>query len=93
MYIVQIEQESPMYDRWKAAFDNDPIDRKKHGVRRHSIVRAVDNPNHVIINLAVESLGEAETLVGSLKELWKTLPPDLVIAPSARIYDETERSG
>jgi hypothetical protein len=33
------------------AFDNDPIDRKKSGVKRYSFYRPADDPNYVIIDL------------------------------------------
>lgn len=51
MFILQIEHEVFNFEGWKKAFDNDPIDRKKAGVRRYHIFQRADNPNFVVIDL------------------------------------------
>jgi hypothetical protein len=52
MFILKIEHPVPDYAGWKKAFDDDPAGRKKSGVRRYRILRPVDNPNYVMIDLA-----------------------------------------
>ena len=51
MFILQIEYEVFNFKGWKKAFENDPIDRKKAGVRRYHIFQRADNPNFVVIDL------------------------------------------
>lgn len=43
---VQLEHAITNFDTWKAAFDRDPLDRKGSGVRRHRVLRPVDDPNY-----------------------------------------------
>jgi hypothetical protein len=44
---------------WKAAFDSDPVGREKSGVRRYRVLRPVDDPNYVMIELEFDSSPEA----------------------------------
>ena len=60
MFILHIEHKVPNFDGWKKAFESDPINRKKSGVRRYNILRPMDDPNYVIIDLEFESLKAAE---------------------------------
>jgi hypothetical protein len=48
MIIVHAEHEIRDFDAWKTAFDRDPIRREQSGVRRHCVVRPVDDPNFVM---------------------------------------------
>jgi len=69
MYILRIEHPVADYDAWKTAFDSDPIGRERSGVRRYRIMRAKDDPSHLIIDLEFDSLGEAEVVKGALGEV------------------------
>lgn len=51
MIILQIEHPVPSFEEWKRAFDSDPVDRQRSGVRRYRILRPVDDPNFVVIDL------------------------------------------
>ena len=39
MHVLRVEHSVPDYDRWKQAFDDDPIGRERAGVRRYRILR------------------------------------------------------
>jgi hypothetical protein len=69
VYILRIEHPVEDYDAWRAAFDSDPIGRERSGVRRYRILRATDDPSHVMIDLEFDSLGEAEAVKGALGEV------------------------
>ena len=71
MIILQIEHLVPNFEGWKKAFENDPIDRKKSGVRRYKIFQRVDMPNYVVIDLEFDHLEDAENTLSALKTLWK----------------------
>ena len=75
MYILRIEHPVLDYNAWKAAFDSDPIGRERSGVRRYRILRATDDPSHVMVDLEFDSLSEAE-VVQSCSD-GPTSPPDV----------------
>jgi hypothetical protein len=70
MPIVRIQHAVPDFDRWKHAFESDPMDRKGSGVTRYHIYRSVDEPNLVMIDLDVETLAQARAFLERLQILW-----------------------
>jgi len=87
MTILQIEHQVPNYDGWKKAFDSDPIDRKKSGVKRFRIYRPSDQPNYVIIDLEFESLDNAQATLAALKNLWGKVEGTVMMNPKTRILE------
>ena len=90
MYILEIEHEVFNFDAWKKAFENDPIDRKKAGVRRYSIHQGTDNPKFVVIHLTFDQLSDANRTLDSLKNLWKNIEGKVMINPQVRILKMVE---
>lgn len=88
MHILCIEHPVSDYNAWKTAFDSDPIGRKQSGVRRYRILRALDNPNYVMIDLEFDSASEAEAMHAALRELWSRV--DVMHSPQARIVEAVE---
>ena len=60
MPILQIEHPVRDFDDWKAAFDSDPVGRKQGGVRRYRVLRPVDDPKYIVVDLEFDTAGEAE---------------------------------
>ncbi len=87
MTILQIEHKVPNYDGWKKAFDSDPIDRKKSGVKRHRVYRPTDDPNYVVIDLEFDNLDSAQIALGALKNLWSKVEGTVMTNPKTRILD------
>ncbi len=87
MTILQIEHKVPNYDGWKKAFDSDPIDRKKSGVKRHCVYRPTDDPNYVVIDLEFDNLDSAQIALGALKNLWSKVEGTVMTNPKTRILD------
>ena len=85
MLILHIEHAVPNFDGWKKAFESDPVNRKKSGVRHYSILRPIDDPNYVIINLEFGSLKEAEDTLAALRILWNKVEGQVMINPQVRI--------
>jgi hypothetical protein len=83
MYILRIEHPVADYDAWKAAFDSDPIGRERSGVRRYRVLRASDDPSHIMIDLEFDSLGEAEAVKGALGEVQFDSPSEAEAARAA----------
>jgi len=90
MTILRIEHQVPSFDGWKKAFDNDPINRKKSGVRAYRIFRPTNDPNYVIVDLEFDDLSSAEATLASLRNLWKQVEGTVMFNPQTRILDVAE---
>lgn len=90
MVVLQIEHPVASFEGWKQAFDSDPVGRRRSGVRRYRILRPLDKPNHAIIELEFDSVGEAETLLAGLRTLWSRVEGTVISNPQARIVEMVE---
>jgi hypothetical protein len=92
MTILRLEHAITDFDRWKAAFDRDPVDRAGSGVLAHRIYRPVDDPAYVVVEMDLGSVAEAEALHGSLERLWQSraAAPALAGRPRVRIVETVE---
>ena len=90
MPIVRIEHAVPAFDQWKQTFERDPADRKGSGVRRYRILRQVDEPNYVMVDLEFDSLAEAEAFLATMQQLWSGPGKAVMHNPRARIADVVE---
>lgn len=88
MHILRIEHSTPDFDAWKQAFDSDPVGRERGGVRRYRILRQVDDPSYVMIDLEFDSSSEAETFFAELQDLWSRV--DLMRDHKGRIVEIVE---
>lgn len=87
MHILRIEHAVRDFGAWKQAFDRDPIDRRRSGVRRYRIFRAVDDPHYVLIDLEFDGLAEATAAHAALMELWGRVEGTVIERPRARIVE------
>jgi hypothetical protein len=90
MYILRIEHPVPDFDGWKKAFDSDPVGREKSGVRRYQILRPVDNPNYVMIDLEFDTASQAEALLAAMRVVWGRVEGTIMMNPQARIVETAE---
>lgn len=91
MWLLRIDHQTADYDRWKSAFDSDPVGRRDGGVRAHRIMRWRDNPNHVAIDLEFDSAEEAESFHDRLKELWQRVEAEgMITGPRALVVELVE---
>ena len=90
MITLRIEHKVPNFDGWKKAFESDPIDRKKSGVRRYRVFRPTDDPNYVIIDLEFDKLADAEAALSALRNLWVQVEGKVMVNPQTRILDVVE---
>jgi hypothetical protein len=89
--ILRIEHPVPDYDQWKQVFDSDPVGRERMGVRRHQVLRSVDDPNYVMIDVEFDSRREAETLLAAMREIWSRAGHLVSATQQARITEAVER--
>jgi hypothetical protein len=90
MHVVHIEHTVVDFDKWKGAFDSDPLGRAQAGVRRFRVVRAADDPNLVMIELELDTEVEADKMVVSLHALWSRIEGVLITGPQARVFEVVE---
>jgi hypothetical protein len=90
MPILRIEHPVPDFDGWKKAFDSDPVGREKSGVRRYQVLRSVDDPNYIMIDLEFDSKKEAEALLAAMREVWRRVEGTVMSNPQARIVETVE---
>jgi hypothetical protein len=87
MALLRIQHSVPMFDAWKRAFDSDPLDRKGSGVRRYLIHRSVSDPNFVMIDLELGTVGEAQAFLEKLRGLWNGPGKAVMRNPEAWILE------
>ncbi len=90
MFTLHIEHTVPDYDAWKRAFDSDPLDRRASHVRSFRVMRPVDDPDFVMIDLDFDSSESAERLRAALQELWKGPAGALARDPRSRLLETVE---
>ena len=84
MVILQIEHQVSSYETWRKAFDSDPVNRKKSGVKDIRIYLSSDDPNHVIVDVAFESIEQAKATLGELQKLWGKVTGVVASVPKTR---------
>ena len=90
MPILRIQHSVPNFEGWKRAFDSDPMDRKRSGVRRYHVCRAVADPNLVMVDLELDTFAEAEVLLKRLRQLWAGPGGAVMRHPEAWIVETVE---
>ncbi|HEU5098011.1 MAG TPA: hypothetical protein VFU22_03130 [Roseiflexaceae bacterium] len=92
MTILHIEHPIRDFDTWKAAFDGDPAGREPSGVRRYRVLRPIDDPNYVIIDLEFDSASKAHVFLAAMREVWGSPMAAQALAgsPQARIVELIE---
>lgn len=90
MPILRIEHPVPNFDDWKAAFDSDPVGRERSGVRRYQILRSMDEPNYVMIDLEFDNKSDADALLAAMREVWGRVQGTIMWDPQAHIVEIVE---
>ncbi len=90
MVMLRIEHPVPNFEGWKQAFDSDPVGREKSGVRRYQILRAIDDPNFVMIDLEFDTVPQAEALLAAMRVVWGRVEGTIMTNPRARIAEVAE---
>ncbi len=90
MIQLHIEHAVMNFDAWKAAFDNDPVGRRQSGVRCYRILRPVESPEVVMIDLELDTLDQAKALLAAMQEVWKRVGGSLIQSPQWRISELAE---
>ncbi len=90
MFMVCMEHPVPSYETWKQAFESDPVGRERLKVRRYQILRPVDDPRYVMINLEFDTKSDAEALLTAMRTVWSRVEGTIMTNPKARIVEVAE---
>lgn len=90
MPTLRIEHAVADFGGWKQAFDNDPVGREKSGVRSYRVLRPINDPNWVMIDLEFDTTSEAEALLDAMRAVWAGPARTIVSDPQARIAEHVE---
>ena len=91
MVTLRIEHPVPDFDAWRRAFDSDPVGRERSGVRRYRVLRPLDDPNCVMVDLDFDREDEAEAMRTALLQLWSRVQREGLIGDQrARIAEVVE---
>ena len=90
MPTVRIQHAVPDFESWKRAFDNDPMDRRRSGVRSYQVWQSVADPNFVMIDLNFDSVKQAEAMLERLRDLWAGPGGAVMRNPEAVIVETIE---
>jgi hypothetical protein len=90
MAILRIEHPVPDFEAWKRAFDSDPADRRGSGVRRYRIMRPVEDPNYVLVDLEFDTRNEAESLLAAMRAIWERVTGVVMSDPRVQIVDAVQ---
>lgn len=59
-------------------------------MRRYRILRPVDDPKHVLIDLEFDTASEAEALLAAMRVVWERVSGKIIMNPQARIVEAVE---
>ncbi len=77
-------------ERWRKAVGSDLVGRQKSGIRRRQMLRPVDDPKYVMIDLEFDSAKDAEALLAAMREVWGRVTGTIVSNPQSRIVEAVE---
>jgi hypothetical protein len=92
MTILHIEHPISDFATWKSTFDSYAERRRSGGVRQYQVLRLIDDPDYLLIDLAFDSRAAAEAFLGFLRGVWQSATAGQVLlgAPQARIAEVAE---
>ena len=90
MSVLRIEHVVGDFDAWKRAFDSDPVGRQRSGVRRYRVLRPINDPQYVMIDLEFDTPEQAQVLLDAMRAIWAGPGRAIVSDPQARIAEQVE---
>ena len=90
MHIVRIEHPVPNFAAWKKVFDSDPLGRQQSGVRRYRVLRPVEDPGYVMVDLEFDTLAQATATLERLRQLWGRVEGTIINRPQGRVVEVAE---
>jgi hypothetical protein len=87
VHTLRIEHKISDFASWRGAFDRDPIGRAASGVLHHRVLRPVDDPQYLMLDLDFNCAEDAEAFLDRMCTVWGSCrdAPALVGAPQGRV--------
>ena len=64
--------------------------RERSGVRRYRVLRPINDPNYVMIDLEFDTPAEAEALLDAMRAVWAGPARSIISDPHARVAEQVE---
>lgn len=96
MATLQIEHPVLDFALWASAFERFADARARYGVRGHRVLRPVDDPRYVVVDLDFDTTDAAEAFLRFLREtVWSSAEnaPALAGTPQVRIVELVDSVG
>jgi hypothetical protein len=90
MYVLRIEHPISDFAGWKKAFDSDPVGRERSGVLRYRVLRPIDDPMYIMIDLEFDTKEKAEALLSAMRVVWGRVQGKIIFNPQSRIVETLE---
>jgi hypothetical protein len=90
MVTVRIEHSVRDFEGWKRAFDSDPAGRENAKVVRYRVLRAIDEPSYVMIDLDFDHADDAEKFLERMREVWGRVEGKVIDKARARVAELVE---
>ncbi len=90
MYILRIEHPVSAFDEWKKAFDNDPVSRGQSGVQRYRVLRPLDDPKYVMVDLEFDTSTQANLILDAMRKVSGYVQGTIITVTKARVVEEVE---
>jgi hypothetical protein len=90
MITLRIEHRISNFEGWRKAFDSDPINRKKSGVKLYRIFRPLDKMDFVGIDLDFDNLEHARAAKMALESIFPKVEGKLIFDVQLTILDLIE---
>jgi len=87
MHTLRIEHAIHDFDTWMHAFESDPAQRGASGVRNYRILRDVEDPLYVMIDLDFDQLEEVEAFLETMRKIWNRVEGTVMTGPQSRIAE------
>ncbi|MFB8147674.1 hypothetical protein ACFC1W_13095 [Microbacterium sp. NPDC056003] len=91
MVLLRIQHPVGDFERWKAAFDSDPLDRRGSAVRGYAVHRDADDPAVVVIDLEFDEVDAARAMLARLESMWSSRPAGIAAEPRTAVLETVER--
>ena len=90
MHTLRIEHEVQSYEGWKKAFDSDPINRKRSGVKHYRIYKTAGEPVSVMVELDFDNKENLQTTLLALQQMWNKVQSVVIVSPKVQIVEMIE---
>jgi hypothetical protein len=86
MVTLRIEHKIASLEGWRKAFDSDPLDRKKAGVKHFRIYQPLEEQDLVIIELDFDHHEEAKAMQSKLDQLFPKIEGTIIFGVRMSLF-------